>query len=332
MVSLMFKFISSSGKENQFEERVVEIEKSISPIKEILAKNDFSDFSIVLNEQTISLQDCFQLQVNVKDVGSFRFIFNKEGFDKDTIINKISSLKDIEVVDVRTAQAKIEALLSIVDIPSLLFMVYEEIDDFYIDSNYFYYLMNHNIQTFLIKKEKEDLPLFELNIGDDIIETKPVKKKKIFKGISKESTKRFLKQLSDKKFHFLLLVVSTTLLEVSIPLAIVNVYAKNAIYIFLFICSLIGIAMNGYSYYDLFRKHHPKEPLCMASYIANAFGIGAGVGLFALFYSLSNFEEGVPAVGSMILVGLLVSLIICGATIAITFFLPKRKPRSKKNI
>ena len=129
----MFKFISQNGKETKFEERIVEIDSSISPIKEILNKNDFTSFSIFLNEQNISLQDSFQLQVNVKDVGSFRFIFSKDGFDKDEIINKISALKDINVIDVRSAQNKVNALLSIVDQPSLLFMVYEPLDDLYID-------------------------------------------------------------------------------------------------------------------------------------------------------------------------------------------------------
>ena len=75
----MFKFINPEGQETLYEERVVEIKKDVSPIKEIISKNDFSSFSISLNEQVVSLENSFQLQVNVKEVGIFRFIFNKDG-------------------------------------------------------------------------------------------------------------------------------------------------------------------------------------------------------------------------------------------------------------
>ena len=152
----MFKFISPNKEETVFEEKVVEIDKKSSPFKEILEKKDFSGFSISLNEQTISLMDSFQLQVNVKSVGTFRFIFNKEGFEKDEIINQVTSLKDIEITDIRTAQNKIDALLSIINKPYLLFMIYEGLDDLYINNDYFHQQMNKDIQTFLIKKEKDN--------------------------------------------------------------------------------------------------------------------------------------------------------------------------------
>ena len=326
----MFKFISPKGEETEFVEKVVEIQNNVSPIKEILAKNDFSNFSIVLNDQNISLQEAFQLQVNVKDVGTFRFIFNKEGFEKDDIINKVSALRDFDIVDSRTAQNKVNALLNIVSQSSLLFMVYEELDDLYIDSYYFRFLMNYPIQTFLLAKEKEQV-FYELNVGDEIVVTPATKKKKAPLKINKEGIKRFGKQIAEKKFHYLLLLVSTILFEVSIPLAIVNVYSNNAIYIFLFICSLIGVGMDAYSFYDLFRKHSPKESVSIASYVTNVIGLGGGVGLFALFYNLSNLEEGVPSLGSMIWIGLLISLIVCGAVIAVTYFLPKKKKQTKKN-
>ena len=326
----MFKFISQNGKENIFEERVVEIEKSISPIKEILNKNDFSSFSILLNEQTISLLDSFQLQVNVKDVGSFRFIFSKDGFDKDDIINKISTLKDINVIDVRSAQNKVNALINIIDQPSLLFMIYDALDDLYIDENYFRYLMNHQIQTFLIKKEQEEEIMYELNVGEQPVDNQNKKKKSSLK-INKEGIKKFFRHVAEKKFHFLLLLVSSILFEVSIPLAIVNVYSANAIYIFLFICSIIGIGMDGYSFYDLFKKHGPKHSMSIASYVTNVLGIGVGVGLFALFYNLSNLEEGVPSMGSMIWIGLLISLILSGAIIIVAYFLPKKRKKAKNN-
>ncbi len=327
----MFKFINPEGQETLYEERVVEIKKDVSPIKEIISKNDFSSFSISLNEQVVSLENSFQLQVNVKEVGIFRFIFNKDGFEKDEIINRISLLKERVVVDTQSARDKVTVLLDIVDRPYLLFMIYEPFDMSYINTDYFTTFMTKNIQTFLLKEEKE-VRFYEVSVGHDEIEQSQKKKKSQGENRprKKKGAKQFFKAIADKKFHFLLLVVSTTLFEVSVPLAIVNVYGANPIYIFLFICAVIGVGMDGYSYYDLFKTESPKSQISLASYLANLIGIGIGIGLFALFYNLSEKPENVPAIGNMIVIGLLVCIIVCAAIIGITYFIRKgnKKPKS----
>ena len=332
IIVLMFKFISPNGQETQYEERISDIKNNVSPIKEIISKKDFSSFSIVRDEQTISLQDVFQLQVNVKEVGTFHFIFNKEGFEKDEIINRIASLKEIEITDARTAKNKVTLLLDIVDRPCLLFMIYDGLDNSYIDKTYFTMFMNKDIQTFFIVKEQEAVEFYEVSVGEEEPQADAQKSKKSSSGkLNKAKIKQFFKLIADKKFHFLLILVSTVLFEVSIPLAIVNIYAFNAIYVFLFICSLIGIGMNGYSFCDLFKKTNPKSQLSIASYLTNVLGIGIGIGLFALFYHLSNVGEGVPSMGSMILIGLLVCLILCGAIIAVAYFIPKKNKQPKNS-
>ena len=52
----MFKFISPNGKENQFSSKVVEIPSNESPVKEILNRSDFSNYSIAKNERVYSLE------------------------------------------------------------------------------------------------------------------------------------------------------------------------------------------------------------------------------------------------------------------------------------
>ena len=88
--------------------------------------------------------------------------------------------------------------------------------------------------------------------------------------------------------------------------------------------------MDGYSYYELFQKYSPKSSISIVSYISNLIGIGVGVGIFALFYKLSNFEEGIPTSGKMILIGLLISIIISAASVGITYVIPKKKSKSKQ--
>ena len=125
--------------------------------------------------------------------------------------------------------------------------------------------------------------------------------------------------------HNPLLFVSTTLFAVSIPLAIINIYSKNAIYIFLFVCALIGIGMDGYSYIDLFKHYGLSRQESVASYISNVIGIGAGTGLFVLFYNLSNVNENTPSMGNILLAGILISLGICLVTILVSYLVARRK-------
>ena len=113
----------------------------------------------------------------------------------------------------------------------------------------------------------------ELNIGEDPYPDLAASqdKKKITYKYSKE---RMVKDIMRNKFSLLLVLVSTILLEVSIPLAILNVYAKNALYIFLFICGTIGIVMNAYCYVDYFKNRNIKNPLFLfniADYILGCY-------------------------------------------------------------
>ena len=82
--------------------------------------------------------------------------------------------------------------------------------------------------------------------------------------------------------------------------------------------------MNAYCYIDYFRNRNIKNPLFLFSTLANLIGLGVGIGVFAIFYNISNKEEGVPAIGSFIAIGVLVTLIVVAATIAIIYFIPRK--------
>ena len=321
----MFKFIPPKGEPITFTQSIVEVEEDFSPIKEILKKNDFSNFYFVPSdndEDKIALSSVFQLQVNVKNVGVFHFIFKSEGFNKEEVVNQVSALKDMNVDNSESARYKVNALISILKNYDPLFAVYKENPDTYYYAYQVDMIINRMFPVFVVKGE-EDLQMDEIFIGDTFFEesaSKPEKKKKIVK-VSKE---KLLKDLFKNKFSLLLIFVSTVLIQVSIPLGILNVYSKNALYIFLFICGVIGIVMNAYCYIDYFRNRNIKNPLFLFSTLANLIGLGVGIGVFAIFYNISNKEEGVPAIGSFIAIGVLVTLIVVAATIAIIYFIPRK--------
>ena len=320
----MVKFISSKEKILEFDRNYNEVSEDLSPIKDILKKGDYSGFSFVLNEgEIIPLSEVFQLQVNVKEVGTFHFMFKKDTFDKDEAIKQVATLKELSVSDPDSARYKVKTLFSVLKEYNPIFIIYKECPNTYYYAYQLETSIAYNIPVFAICQSNEFEEVTEFVIGDDpnareaAVQTK---KKKAFK-ISKE---RLLKDLSKNKFSLLLVFVSTLLLQVSIPLAILNIYSNNALYIFLFICGTIGIAMNGYCYFDYFKTKNFHNPLFLLNVISNVIGLGIGIGVFAIFYNISTRAEGTPVIGSFILIGVLVTLIVCSAIIALAYFIPRK--------
>lgn len=319
----MIKFISPKEDTIAFDKNYNEVSEELSPIKEILKKNDYSGFSLVIGEETIPLSEVFQLQVNVKEVGTFHFLFKKEGFEKDDAIKQVSTLKDISVNDPDSARYKVKTLFSVIKEHNPLFIVYKESPNTYYYAYQLETTIAYTIPVFAIIQTNQEDEVMEFTIGEDPniqAASNHVKKKKTFK-VSKD---KLLNDLNKNKFSLLLVFVSTLLLQVSIPLAILNVYANNALYIFLFICGAIGIAMNGYCYFDYFKTKNFHNPVFLMNIASNLIGLGTGIGAFAIFYNISTKSEGTPAIGSLILIGVLVTIIVCAALIALAFFIPRK--------
>ena len=336
----MLKFISPKEEVIAFENPISEVDEKASPIKEILRKGDFSSFYFVNGEEEdkIQLSETFQLQVNTKNIGAFHFIFKLEGFKKEEIIKQVATLKEINVIDYDSASYKVNSLINIVKEYNPLFMVFREFEDSRFYSDLLYQIIGSSFPAFLIlNKEEEIFREYDIGAAGEVSTTPKTEKKEKEKGkthkphkLSNINWKALWKEVNNNKFHLLLILISTLLLEVAIPLAILHIYAKNALYIFLFICSVIGVGMNAYSYYDYFKRKTIDHPIFFFSVLSNLIGVGAGIGVFAIFYNISTKAEGTPGVGSLILIGLLVSLIVCGATIALIYFIRKNaKPKKK---
>ncbi len=321
----MFKIISPKNNVTVFNQDIVEVDESFSPIKEILKKNDCSLYSFVLGDndnEKVSFADTFQFQVNVKDIGTFHFLFKNEGFRKEDIVSEVSGLKELNVDNVESAKHKVNMLINIVKNYNPLFMVFKESIDTYFFSYELEGITNKLFPVFVVKIEQPE-HAYEFSIGEDhnseLANTTDKKQK-----VTKLSKNRILKEIARYKFSLLLVLVSTILLEVSIPLAILNVYAKNTLYIFLFICGTIGFVMNVYCYFDYFRNRNIKNPLFLCNVASNLIGIGIGVGAFAIFYHISTKTAGTPGLGSFIFMGIIISLIVIAATITIINFIPRK--------
>ena len=320
----MVKFISPKEETVSFDKNYNEVSDELSPIKEILKKGDYSDFSLVINnEEPILLSEIFQLQVNVKEVGTFHFIFKKEGFDKEDAIKQVSTLKELSVNDPDSARYKVRTLFSVLKEYGPLFVIYKEATNTYYYAYHLETSVAYTIPVFAISQPGFEEEITEFVIGEDPNAEQAsvqAKKKKPFK-ISKSG---LLNDLNRNKFSLLLVFISTLLLQVSIPLAILNIYAKNALYIFLFICGTIGLAMNGYCYFDYFKVKNIRNPVFIMNVVSNLIGMGVGIGAFAIFYNISTKSEGTPTLGALILIGALITFITCAALIALAYFVPRK--------
>ena len=100
MKNKKIEFLLGEDAALSFEEQHNEVLSNVSPFKEILSKNRYSELSLSFDdnkEQPISFDDLFQLRVNVKEVGGFDLLFKQIDFNKEEIIKQIIALKEMQV-------------------------------------------------------------------------------------------------------------------------------------------------------------------------------------------------------------------------------------------
>ena len=301
----MIKFINEEREVFEFDSHV---DHNLSPIKEILNKGNYYSYSLVLDESnTIPLKDVFQLQVNVEKVGTLNVLFPLKDMNRKEIIKDIIALKEIEIIDEESATNKLNGLIKIINRYKPLFGLYKELPNTFISLEKIQDLIGDSFILLTLEPYQEE-----------VVEEKAEPKKET------TGLKKAVSTLYHNKFHLLLIIVSTLLLQISLPLTILNVYSNNLLFIFLIICCFVALAMNGYSYYDYFTKRSFKNLLFYFSVVANMIGIGAGIGIFTIFYNISTKAEGTPSLGQLTLIGALVSLGLCAISIVVTKFIPKK--------
>ena len=135
--------------------------------------------------------------MNVKKIGTFNFLFLNKDFDKNEIVKKISSLKEIKVDNLQDAKNKVANLLLIAKEHNCLFAIYKEIEHSLYDS---FELRDESAECFpifVIQSQKEIIS--ELHIGENPLEEEnnaPIKKDKA----TKVSTGKFLQLLNKNKY------------------------------------------------------------------------------------------------------------------------------------
>ena len=265
----MFK-LAINEQTFEYQSLINQIDKNDSPFKEIINRENLTSICLFNDEKEYVLDQLLELKVNIKQIGSLYVFLETNNLDKKELFSQIKELKMVEVNDLESAKGKLDSLLSILNNQPVLLSIFDFYSNSYLDESIFQDSFNASCPFFYFKKEQ----CVENDV--EIKEVSDEKKKEplTFVNVLKESGRLLIRF----KFHFLLLIVATLLFSVSIPLAVLNVFSNNLLYIFLIICAAIGIAMNAYCYFDHFKKNKFVSAMTFLSIITNVISIGISVG------------------------------------------------------
>lgn len=305
----------------EFELSSNEIDKSLSPFKELLKGEDVSNFVLKLSEEDkIVLKDTFRLKINIKKVGMVFFLLSLEDLDKEKLISSISILKDIKVKEKIDAVNKLNKLNEVVGEYKPLLVLY--IPNAELISNEEFASISWNAPIFTYKpSENSDIPEEKESLKDQ----KSFKEKCVYilKAIGE-----FLSPIKKSGFYYLFITIASILIAFASAIAIFYCYFGNMLCVLFFICALAGAALSFFVFSDYTKKL--KTLNYRGFYFLFFFiviGIGIGVALYYVFYILQ--KELPESLTKPSLVYILSGLIAIGV-IAITLPLSLLKNKLKK--
>ena len=340
------KFIAKNGYEVSFLEEFSFTNKDVSPIKEILERKDFSQYSFVSDKET-PLSDLLPIQVNILDVGQCIYFFNKDEFDKDSFVENVSRLKEMSVASFYDVLTKVRTLDEVTLPYNALFVIYNPIGKFRIFEDCFKTLNLKNNLIYVSLKENNAIV-----VKGEAPETKPAKKKEKVEKVetakeNNEETKEpkekkgngFLNKVKSylfnpisvikkDKFHFLFALIATFLIGFTLSIGIFNAYAGKLICIFFFICSLAGSFLNFMIYKDAFKTNKFGSPFVTTTIISSVIGLGLSIGGYYIFKATSNEVLAITPHILMIL-GIVLFVYMASSSIPLLIDFIKNKKRKK---
>lgn len=334
------KFIAKNGYEVSFLKDLATSSKDVSPIKEILDRKDFTQFTFV-GETEIPLSELMPIQVNILDVGQCIYFFNKENFDKDGFVENVSKLKDMQISSFHDVLAKVKALDEITFTYNPVFIIYNPIGKFRIYEDC-YRTLNLKNKTIYVSLVENDALITKVEVSSEnkaekentVHQSEDNSEEKITKS---PSEKGFWKNVKSKlfnpiavikkdKFHFLFALVATFLIGFTLSIGIYNAYAGKLICIFFFICSLAGAFLNFMIYKDAFKTNKLSSPFAITTIIFSIIGLGLSIGGYYIFKVTSKEVLAItPHILMIIAIILAVYLISSSTPLLINYFKKRKK-------
>ncbi len=343
------RFVDDNNNNARFKESFNVIKEKDSPIRNLGNADKPTTFSYY-PETVVNSDELFQLKVNTKSVGTFLFAFYYKRLDREKLIDRVFTLKKLNVTDKETALRKVDRLKDIVQEFNPVFVVYsnpdiyaltiDEAKEIFNGINFFYVEKEDSVEETVLSEETpiekssevtEETPKDEVNETPEketveaTIEEKKQSEQSTWnkiKNIFKESG-RIIKQ---DKFNFIFALVASFLIGFTLGVGIYNAYLGKYICIFFFVSTLVGMALNSFVYRDTLVDYKFKSLHIILDIITSLIGIGIAIGGYFLFIYITK-EKANPS-PSMLFILAIQFACLC-ASIGFAFILKKFNKKKK---
>lgn len=312
------KFICNDGSELELLEDCSTVSKDTSPIKEILTRKNFSNYTF-FDVEEVPLSGATQIQVNIIDVGVMVFIFKANDFDKESFINEVSKLKDIQLNSFYDVLNKVKALYQTVEAFNPLFAIYNPVGKWKIYGDCFK-TINAKIKTIYVSDNSNSVA-----VKKDGSETETIKTNDSPKQKTKFQFVNPIPIIVKDKFHFLFAFIATLLIGFTLSIGIYDAYLGKMICVFFFICALAGSFLNFMIYKDTFKSNSIKSMYALLSVTCSILGIGISVAFYYLFKSITKDKPVIEPKLIMILGLMILIFLISSSMPLIVNYFKKRK-------
>ncbi len=319
------KFVGSKDQKSSYQLKFQEVEMDAFPFFDILLQKDLTGIKYVEGEE-ILFENIFQLKVNVKKVGSVFFFFKKEEFNKDSFVEQVTPLGEIDSATMGDAIYKVRSLFEIASRFNPLFAMYCPQGDYVLYEDCFesltngvttYYVSDYNPEQLQSKNSKKSP-----RIAKKKEEKVPQNKEKSAK--EKKKLNNPFKVLKEDKFHYLFALVASFLIGFTIAIAVYDMYLGKKIFYFFLVCALVGAVLNTLIYKDTFKEHKFVSTEMILNVATSLVGIGLSVGGYFLFDYLAK-DKANPNMLYIILIPIAVIAITVGIGYLISFLIKKKR-------
>lgn len=265
-----------------------------------------SNSSLIIKSLDLPIYDVIQFKINVSEVGSFLINFEKDKIDdqkRESLITRISELRDNEEPTKDKQTEKIKKLISILAQEELIYCVYAPKGD--------------------LKLSFEDLSCaigdIEFNFQILFIESK---EKETIEKTNVKKTKE--EKTTFKKFtvDYIFITIFSLLMTFGMTTGIYQIYNEQSIAAFLLVLSFIFFGVLSYAIYSVIYKKHVEISkflkYFLLIYTTVGIIIGGAIGFVICSYVLETNVEGINIATIMIMSPLIsLALSIC------SIFIPK---------
>lgn len=289
----MIEFNSMITSKIEFPEKnkICILQKNDLFARKVLKESNLSSFDFCQGKTKINIGSLVQIGFELFGVGYFALFVEEQVSNELDLTIFVRNLKMFEVKNTEDSINKINLIVDKIGSSNIVFAFYCSDGEFRIS-----------------EKEFENIDLKRLFYFDENgsqkaqSKTKNRKKEKENKPIS--FLARVFNLISEERLHFLLVLITSFSITISIMIGILNIYAGEWPAIPLFIYSALNIGANIYVFFDLLKQKKTTQIMLILSVIIIFIGYSLGLlGHYIYYINLGDKNQKLPSFWFLFAVG-----------------------------